>query len=111
MRTLVRMIMTLYGGAILVAAGGSVALVLVMKVIYAGSSIGIGAVLRTAGQFSIPLIVVLCLGWASMLTVSILWKARRQALQCGLTFLQYFDLPQEDRERRVKALGEGGGGG
>lgn len=108
MRAVVHMILILYGTAILVAVGGSVALVLVMKIVYAGSSPGIGAVVAIAGRFLIPLIVVLCLVWASVVTLSTLWRARRQAVRCGLTFLQYFDLSQEDRERRVRALGEGG---
>lgn len=98
MKGLFKIVFALFAGALGVAAGSCVALVLTVHLIQGKSSPGILAVAAVSLRYWIPLIFFLSMCWAAIVAARIVWLAKQRAAGADLTVSQYFDLTQSERE-------------
>jgi hypothetical protein len=103
---LVKLLLGFLAKTITLAIVASVLLVLVVHFSLGIKSPGLIAIMKVASHFWIPLIAILCLGLPALFLVRVMWIARRQAIAMGLSTGQYFDKPQEQRERLVSEYRE-----
>jgi len=89
---------------IAIALFASGALVLIAHFTAGERSPGISAITNLSLRFRAPLIFALCIIYYAFQATRILWLAKRQAAQGGLTLRKYFELSQEERESLVERL-------
>ena len=104
MNAVLKLVIVGFVKIIAIALFASGALVLVAHFAAGERSPGISAITEMSLRFWAPLIFALCIIYYAFQATRILWLAKRQAAQGGLTLRKYFELNQEERESLVKRL-------
>ena len=104
MKNILKLVIILFLKIIAIALFASGALVLIRHFAAGERSPGISAITTMSLRFWTPLIFALCIFYSAFQAARILWLAKRQAAQGGLTLRNYFELSQKERESLVKRL-------
>ena len=101
MNALAKLIFIFCTKIIAITICGCAVFVLIAHFRLGNASPGVMAITESAMGFWIPLIIICFTGLPLILGCRIIWLARLQASEIGLSLRQYFEIPQEERERLV----------